>query len=153
MWVTGDNTISGTTSGFPRNLTSIQITGNNTINGNVSGLPTGLTSFTLVGFNTISGNVTNFPANVTYTDLRGFNTVNTYTSPRVWPNNMNAILISPTSAFSSTDVDNILNDLSGSTWTGINRGITLRGTRTAASNGAVTYLTGSPRNVTISITP
>jgi hypothetical protein len=152
--IIGNNTISGSTSGLPRNLTSVLIYGNNTISGDILGLPTGLTKVSIDGSNTISGDVANLPTTINWVALEGFNSANTYTSPRTWQSTMKVVDLQPTPSFSSTDIDNILKDLSGSTVTwSPDKIITLKGTRTSASDGAVLYLTGSPRNVTITITP
>jgi hypothetical protein len=65
------NTLSGNTSGLPRNLKTFVVLGNNTISGSTTGLPTGLTTMELAGFNTISGDSSGFPRTLTVLSLRG----------------------------------------------------------------------------------
>ena len=174
LYVVGSNKIGGSTSGFPSTLdtiymtgsgttapdviygdviglpsaTSISIYGYNIISGNTSNIPSTLTTFRIQGNNTISGDVKNVPTGINSLLIGNLNTANVYSGGRIWTSPMNDVSLYPVTAFSSTDVDNLLIDLSSSSWFG-NREINIKGTRTAASNAAYNILTGSPNNVTI----
>jgi hypothetical protein len=148
---TGSNTIAGDLNSLPVALTYLYCTGSNTVTGNLSSLPAGLTTLILGGSNTVTGNLSSLPAGLTYFRCFGLNSVSDYTSPKTWPNNINHFQLTPASGgLSSTEMDNLIIDLNGSTWAGTSRTLTLTGTnasRTSASDAAVVSL--SLKGVTV----
>lgn len=137
----GNNTTSGDIANLPGGLTYYDNQGLNTTSGEIAGLPSGLIYYDNRGSNTTSGNMSGLPGGLTYYVNIGSNTVDTYISPRVWATDMNYIF--QPNGLSSTEVDDILIDLSSiTTWAGF-KTIYLGGTngaRTGASNAAVSTL-------------
>ena len=151
LLIWGNNTLSGDVSTLPSTLTNFWIIGNNTITGDISTAPSGLVSYSLDGLNTLYGDVANIPASVTYFSMGGNNTISDYTAGRVWASNINNITILPLSGgLSSTEVDDLLIDLSATTFSspklinisGINAA------RTTASDAAVLSLQAQGVSVT-----
>ena len=150
---TGSNTLSGDIAGLPSVLTYFNCQGSNTVSGDLAGLPSVLTYFYCWGSNTVSGDLADLPSVLTYFSCSGSNTISIYTSPRVWANLMGYILSLPAagSGLDSTEIDNLLIDLSGvTTWAG-SKVIYIAGNnaaRTAASDAAVATLQGKGVTVT-----
>ena len=108
-------------------------------------MPANLTYFGCVGSNTITGNLSSLPANLTYFVCTGSNTIADYTAGRTWSNSINYIYIRQATGygFDSTEVDNLLIDLSLATWGGSGGTVDVRGVnaaRTSASDAAVATL-------------
>lgn len=117
--VTQTNTLTGNVSDLPSGLTKTIINTKNTISGNTTGIPTGSTYFSIGGQNTITGDLSNIPATISSLFIGGSNTINQYTSPNTWPATMYFVKVTSNVGgygFSSTELDNIFNDLSGATW-------------------------------------
>ena len=137
---------------LPSVMTFFNCTGSNTITGNLSSLPSVMTSFVCTGSNAITGNLSSLPSVMTYFFCIGLNTITDYTSPRTWATNYNYFLIRQAvgSGLSSTEVDNLLIDMSAATWGGSSRTLDVRGVnaaRTSASNAAVATLLSKSVNV------
>lgn len=146
----GNNTTSGSIASLPSGLTIYSNNGYNTTSGNISGLPSGLTYYRNIGNNTATGNIANIPSNIEYFHNQGLNTVVDYTSGRTWKDPMRTFISLPTSAsggLSSTEVDNLLINLSVPNWVITNvldtKIVNIGGynaARTSASNSAVSTL-------------
>jgi len=101
----------------------------------------------------VSGDIAASPSVLTYFLCAGSNTISIYTSPRVWSKLMERIRCLPAagSGLDSTEIDNLLIDLSGvTTWAG-SKVIYIAGNnaaRTAASDAAVATLQGKGVTVT-----
>lgn len=176
--IRGFTTLGGDVAGFPPNLTSINITGNTTLFGNISNLPSGLTGITLLGVNTLSGTLSNMPSGMIFFQILGhnaltgdlalipatiqfisINSTNAAITPytpglRTWSNTMDSVVLVPgVAGLNTTMIDNLLIELDAQVVTWVNiRVITLlgvNGTRSAASNAAVTGLTG--KGVTLNL--
>ena len=171
----GNNVISGDIANLPSLLATFNCLGSNTITGNITDLKSVMTSFACSGSCTISGDITNLPILMTYFDCRGINvisgdiaslpsiityffcsgscTISVYTSPHVWADLMIYVLSLPAagSGLDSTEVDNLLIDLSGVTTWASSKVINIAGnnaSRTAASDAAVATLQGKGVTVT-----
>ena len=169
--VSGFNTITGDIQNFPTGLTSVYLAGWNTLYGNIESLPAAtISSFSIYGYNiiggtvnatlyannvirilgvggynTIAGDLSFIPVSITQFSLSGYNVVDGYTAGRSFPAAMNYLNVAPIGpgGLSSTEVDNLLIDLSTKVWPAGNKSISLLGTnaaRTAASNIAVATL-------------
>lgn len=112
------------------------------VTGDISGLPNNMILFD-IDENTLTGNIALIPSGMTTFDVKGANSISDYTSGRTWANNMKKVISLPSSGgLSSTEVDNLLIDLSVGTWS-VGGEINLKGTnaaRTPASNSAVALL-------------
>lgn len=175
--ITGNNTISGDTFDLPSGLIYFDLEGNNKVGGDVANLPLTLTTLNLKGSGTsfseiISGDVSNLPPSIVnvsifgnniisgdtatipttsqYIQIEGNNTLSAYTYPHVWATTISQVSLVGSVSNNSTYIDNILIDLTGSTWTGT-KIIKLRGLSSVTATDAVTDLTS--RGVTITITP
>jgi len=141
----GSNTVTGNLSSLPSGLSTVYITGSNTITGNLSSLPSGLSTVTITGSNTVTGNLSSLPSGLSTVVISGSNTVADYTSPRTWANNMVQVYMRQAAGYglSTSEVDNLLIDLSAvPTWTS-SKSIDLRGVnaaRSSASDAAVAIL-------------
>ena len=97
-------------------------------------------------------NLSSLPSVMTSFFCTGSNTITDYTSPKTWATNYNHFLIRQAvgSGLSSTEVDNLLIDMSAATWGGSSRTLDVRGVnaaRTSASNAAVATLLSKSVNV------
>ena len=149
----GSNTVSGDIAVLPSFLTDFRCAGYNTVSGDLAGLPSVLTTFHCYGYNTVSGDLAVLPSVLTYFYCAGSNTISIYTTPRVWSNLMEKILSLPAagSGLDSTEIDNLLIDLSGVTTWSCSKIIDISGNnaaRTAASDAAVATLQGKGVTVT-----
>jgi hypothetical protein len=142
---TGINEISFDVSKMPSTLSYVGVTGNNYIYGILSNFPSACTHFDVKGNNTISGDLSDvtipFPP---VFNLGGNNTVDTYSSPIDFSlSNMQIfILTGGGDGLSTAEVDQLLIDLSASTWAG-SKNLFINGNhaaRSAASDAAVTSL-------------
>lgn len=147
--VQGFNTIEGDISSInvAPNITTFWLGGNNTVSGNTNSIPNTLEVFVISGDNTLTGNISDLPNNLFFIEIYGNNTANVY-SGKTWRNGMNTLALYPTTKFSSTAVDRILQDVSGYTWTysprfDRNPFIYLHGTGTTASYPAIAKITGA----------
>jgi len=182
LYVYGNNTISGDTYGLPNGLIDFELTGDNKVGGDVAGLPrtiknmylfgSGVTineipygdvgdlppnieSFYIGSRNVISGDAANIPQSAYNISIEGNNTINTYTYPHQWATTkMTQLKIAGSVTNNALFVDNILIDLTGSTWnnpdTNIKK-ITLKGISSSTATAAVAQLISS--GITITITP
>ncbi len=151
--VGGYNTISGSLADSPAGLTLLAISGNNTVSGSLADLPSGVTYVSLSGNNTVSGSLADLPSGVTYVAISGYNTCtyNTASGSRTWASGMRYVYCRSVGATSMTSamIDAILIDLSAqATWSN-DRSVSLKGTRTSASDAAVSTLTGYGVVVTV----
>ena len=142
----GSNTISGSLSDLPSGFTHFICSGSNTISGSLSDLPSGVTIFSCSGWNTISGSLSDLPPRLTIFACYGWNTI-TKGAARSWATSLSRVsLDSPKgNNLSDKDVDDLLNELNGKTWTGEKRvnitGAAI-GKRSAFSDTANTDLVG-----------
>lgn len=153
--VHGINGISGNISGLPSTIKAVSVDGNNLITGALSGISsrTSLTDFDINGLNTVSGDIDDLPLSANLVLLQGNNVVSAYSSPRTWAATMKSLTVYPTSALSSTIIDNLLIDLAASTWVSP-KNITLRGPMPVnPSPGYTAYTTLVGAGVTVSIAP
>ena len=142
----------GNLSSLPSVMTYFVCTGSNAITGNLSSLPSVMTLFSCTGLNTITGNISSLPSVMTYFLCTGLNTITDYTSPKTWATNYNYFLLRQAvgSGLSSTEVDNLLIDMSAATWGSSSRTLDVRGVnaaRTSASGAAVATLLSKSVNV------
>jgi hypothetical protein len=170
LGVSGSNTLSGSITNLT-SLVTLFVVGSNTIAGSITNL-TSLVYLYVVGFNTINGEVTNLTSLSTII-MKGNNTVSgdfgynnsangciaielnpcamvNYTAGATWSNANVSIYPSIGYGLSSSEVDNMLIDMSNSgTMNG--KTILLMGSnaaRTAASNSAVATLVAAGCTVT-----
>lgn len=133
-------------SDLPPGLTHFICSGSNTISGSLSDLPSGVTYFSCSGSNTISGSLSDLPPRLTIFACYGWNTI-TKGAARSWATSLSRVsLDSPKgNNLSDKDVDDLLNELNGKTWTGEKRvnitGAAI-GKRSAFSDTANTDLVG-----------
>ena len=133
-------------SDLPPGLTHFICSGSNTISGSLSDLPSGVTIFSCSGWNTISGSLSDLPPRLTIFACYGWNTI-TKGAARSWATSLSRVsLDSPKgNNLSDKDVDDLLNELNGKTWTGEKRvnitGAAI-GKRSAFSDTANTDLVG-----------
>lgn len=132
--------ITGDVNDLNKEMT-LSIGGSNYIYGDVANLPLQPT-ITIQGPNVaLFGDLYNLSPNKKYFGLLGNNNNFTYTPGRIWSNGMDIVQIQGIS--SSTDIDNLIIDLSQTTWSG-NKLIRLNyvgnASRTSASNDAVATL-------------
>ena len=120
------------------------------ISGNTLNLPRGLTSVSIFGENIITGDAADLPSGATFVAIGGNNTISGYTFPHTWPTPMNQLTLFGSVSNNSTFIDNILIDLTASTWTG-SKIINLKGVSSATATAAVTYLIS--QGVTVNVTP
>jgi hypothetical protein len=151
----GKNTVGGNVLGLPRTLTNLTLYGSGTsfseiISGDVGNLPPNIVNVSIFGNNVISGNTATIPTTAQYIQIEGNNTLSAYTYPHVWSATMRQINVVGSVSNNSTYIDNILIDLTGSTWSGV-KIIKLKGTSGATATAAVADLIS--RGVTITITP
>jgi hypothetical protein len=152
----------GIITGNLSSLTSLPLTnfiligGSHTVTGNINSLPSTLKYFTIYSNNVISGNLKDLPALLSSCSIYSNNALSiiTYTSGiKTWPANMSTLDMYIPSSPDITDIDDLVIELAGSTWTSITIpstwGLRLKGTLTnpaaitAAANIALT-----PTNVT-----
>ena len=104
-----------------------------------------LNAFSSSSASSISGNLSSLPSGLSTVVISGSNTVADYTSPRTWANNMVQVYMRQAAGYglSTSEVDNLLIDLSAvPTWTS-SKSIDLRGVnaaRSSASDAAVAIL-------------
>lgn len=143
----GNNTLYGniqnTPNAYQDSVSDISIQGLNTISGQLSGYPR--RAINLGGYNTVGGHFSVIRGDVLNVHIEGNNVINGYT-PRSW-NSVSSIVLGGNNTLTNQDVDNLLIDLSTSTWTGA-RVISLKtAPRTSASDAA--YNTLLSKGVTV----
>lgn len=173
LLIGGENTISGNTINSPTgngiNNMYYNVKGFNTLTGDINYIPKEVTNLILGGYNTISGHTSSLPPNLEAVLIDGNNTLDidlNYVSStataiqfkgnpnyliytgKTWTDDMNFLILRPSSlTLNSTQIDNLLIDLTGYTWTATERWgskrIEIKGSRTSASNAAVDILTGT----------
>jgi len=152
--IQGANTIGGDVNDISVLTTYFYITGNNIITGDIANLKSALATFYCRGNNTLYGDMGLIPSIMTSFAADGFNTIDSYTS-KSWPADMSFINLEGIGGLSSAEVDQLLIDLSTTTWAGTLKDIDLTGTgnapRTSASDAAVATLQGM--GVTITTNP
>jgi len=147
--------VGGDVANLPLTLTTLYLKGSGTsfseiISGDISNLPPSIVSVSIFSNNIISGDTATIPTTAQYIQIEGNNTLSAYTYPHVWATIMSQVSLVGSVSNNSTYIDNILIDLTGSTWNGA-KIIKLRGLSSATATDAVTDLTS--RGVTITITP
>ncbi|TLV03707.1 hypothetical protein [Dyadobacter luticola] len=142
--------VRGSFRSLPKNLTTLQISDTTSlIDGKISELPRSLTFISLkfpIAYNftpVIRGDLKDLPPNCTYFQDETNGGYYTYSS-RKWPENMRKVLIriSVRNSWNSGMIDQLLNDLAATSWTG-EKIIDLTGIlpkRTSASDSAVSTL-------------
>jgi hypothetical protein len=180
MRILGTNSIGGDT--IPTSMTTFYLGGSTDATLNTDDVPSGCTNFTfqstagtmngnlsslsdnsvLVNFgvtapNDITGDINSLPTSITYFYLSGNCKVNAYTSGHTWSNSMNYFLLRQATSYGldQTEVDNLIIDLNGSSWTS-GAGKTLNiiapnAARSSSSDAAVTALQG--KGVTVTTAP
>ena len=146
-WIFDNKTWSVTLDeiGKMKKLNAFSSSSASSISGNLSSLPSGLVTVNISGSNTITGNLSSLPSGLSTVTITGSNTVADYTSPRTWANNMVQVYMRQAAGYglSTSEVDNLLIDLSAvPTWTS-SKSIDLRGVnaaRSSASDAAVAIL-------------
>lgn len=145
----GQNNLVGDIGNLPNSVTDIFLGGQNTVSGNTADIPSGVTVFDVGGLNTITGTLNNIPANIYYFSLRGNSNITGYTAGRTWASNMNRFIYIPNTygnRLSDSDIDKLLIDFTGTTWTTSSRFgnplIWISGSGTTASIAAKSILTG-----------
>jgi hypothetical protein len=73
--ILGDNTITGTIPSFPSSMDSFEIYGKNTISGTIPSLPGSMASFLVKGQNTLSGSIPSLPSSLSNFDVEGQNSL------------------------------------------------------------------------------
>jgi hypothetical protein len=149
LTVLGANIITGNIADIPRNTTYFDIRGSNTITGNTSYIPSTTVAFTCLGSNTITGSLSSVSISIIFLSITGSNTINSYTYPKTWASTTNKILLNGSTNLSAALNDQVLIDLNNAvtTWAG-EKIVYLKGTRTSASDAAVTALTAKGVTVT-----
>lgn len=116
----------------------------NKVTGTLLQLPRSLTRID-IDENTLSGSISDLPPNIVNLSITGTNTIDGYISGFDWSNNMERVeVLSNAGGLSSTEIDNLLIDLSQTTWQGV-KVINLTGVhapRTSSSSTAVATLIG-----------
>ncbi len=150
----GQNRLQGDIDNLPNKLTDLFLGGQNTVSGLTSNIPTGITVFEIGGLTTVTGSLNNIPNNVYYFVLKGNSNLTGYTAGRTWVNNMNRFIYIPTNAANKlpdTDLDSLLIDFTGYTWTTSSRfgvaKLETRGSGTTASDSAKAILSGYGINI------
>ena len=150
--LTGLNTVSGQASSISSHVSDFFLGGTNYLSGNTSTFPTNIKVLYISGNNSITGDIKNLPPNAWYISLQGGNTVKDYTPGRTWAPNMARLTVIPTSSgtnyLSTVEIDNLMNDLTGTTWAASARFggppiIELIGTASTASSAARNKLSGA----------
>jgi hypothetical protein len=147
----GLNTVSGQASNIGTHVSDFFLGGNNKLSGNTADFPSNIKVLTVGGLNSITGDLANLPPNAWYIDFTGTHTIKDYTAGRSWAPNMNLLRINPavptTNFFTTTEIDNLMLDLSGTTWSYSSRFgnpiITLVGTASTVSQLARNKLSGA----------
>lgn len=143
----GTNTLTGNISTIIASTTNFAVGGNNTITGNLNTLKPTLDTFSVSGLNTVTGNIFDSPLIMTSLIVTGNSTISEYTAGKVWQSGMVEVQSVPVSGgLTTTEVDNLLIDLSNATWVSIPNVIRLTGNnapRSSASDSAVITLQGS----------
>lgn len=153
--VYGSNRIGGDILDLPRTIIELGLQGSGTTlleipYGDVSNLPPNIESLYIYSNNIISGNAANIPLTAKNVVIGDNNTINTYTYPHVWAPIMSQVSLFGSVSNNSLFIDNMLIDLTASTWSGLKL-ITLKGISSATATAAVADL--KSRGVTITITP
>ena len=172
IWiVNGSNTVNGNIGNINPNCKYFLMSGWMNFVGDIGTIPASIQSFSITylsggsfDISGIYGDLKDLPPNIIKFTLEGNHHVNTYTGVgKVWAPNMSRIYVKPfdrvTYRMSTAQIDQLLIDLANTTWyrsLGENPGyvneIYLVGTRSAASNAAVTYLTTIPAPNTVTVT-
>jgi hypothetical protein len=149
--LTGLNTVSGQASDISVHVSDFFLAGQNKLSGNTSQFPSNIEVLWVGGLNELTGDIADLPPNAWNIQITGNNTIKDYTPGRSWAPNMNVLKITPsfsaTNFLTTTEVDNLMNNLTGTTWSVSTRfgnpQIILIGTASTASQLARTKLSGS----------
>jgi len=140
----GNNTVNGNVLALPPNIESVIIDGNNTVNGLIQHLPSTTTYVDIDGNNTLSGDLSYIPLGITFFIVKGNNTITTYSVSRIWSSNLNfrnLTIISPSSGFVDTEVNQLFADLAQNTWASSGNGsLTIRGTSSPKYTNTTDYI-------------
>lgn len=157
----GLNSITGTIANIPKYIEYIELWGDTTLSGNITDLSRSIAQFDVRGNNTITGDLANYPKSGQSIQIGGNNTLYgdlanctdklliyltgnmscTYSSSD-WGNMYQFIYIPTTTGLTTSEIDQLLVDLSAAEWSVYNR-IDIRGAnapRTPTSDIAVALL-------------
>jgi len=159
--IKGNNAIGGNIANIPHTILYLQLWGNNTLTGNIADINRNIQQFDIRGNNTVTGDLNDFPKLPESISIGGNNTIygdiadisgkrfielsgnlNCRYSSAVWVNVYGFWFTPQITGLSSTEVDQLLTDLSAANWS-VYKVLDLRGAnapRTAASSGAVALL-------------
>jgi len=140
----GSNIVSGNTRDVPEQVLTMDFIGQNTLKGSVQVFVPSVYALQLAGESTTYGDVGKTPEDLIVLVIRGNGTPLSYTT-KTWAPEMR--LISLNQGLNTSEIDQLLIDLSATTW--IDGQIDIVGTRSAASNAAVTSLQAQGVSVTV----
>lgn len=123
--------------GLARSLTWVQTAGSSTVSGALADLPPNLTKLYLPGI--VSGSLSDLPVTITYASLNAAtNTISGYVSGHTWNANMNYFIVNSSAGngLDSTEVDNLIHDLSLVAWAGASRTLTIAGNNAARTHAS-----------------
>lgn len=149
----GNNVISGNLAGLPGGLSYLGLRGDNTAHGDFADLPRGIVYFHCLGENTLAGDLDLLPPGVTDVFIRGQSSIR-YSGGREWAADMREVSLEPYKrGLSSKEVDELLADLSATTWDGrkVVRLAGINSSRTSASDSAFDKLERA--GVTVHVSP
>jgi len=140
----GSNIVSGNTRDVPEQVLAMDFIGQNTLKGSVQVFIPSVYALQMAGESTTYGDVGKTPEDLIVLVIRGNGTPLSYTT-KTWAAEMR--LISLNQGLNTSEIDQLLIDLSATTW--IEGVIDIVGTRSAASNAAVTSLQAQGVYVTV----
>jgi len=140
----GSNIVSGNTRDVPEQVLAMDFIGQNTLKGSVQVFIPSVYALQMAGESTTYGDVGKTPEDLIVLVIGGNGTPLSYTT-KTWAPEMR--LISLNQGLNTSEIDQLLIDLSATTW--IDGQIDIVGTRSAASNAAVTSLQAQGVYVTV----
>jgi hypothetical protein len=140
----GNTIVSGNVLNLPPNIESVTINGANSVTGLIQHLPSTTTYVNIDGNNTLSGDLSYIPLGITFFIVKGNNTITTYSVSRIWSSNLNfrnLTIISPSSGFVDTEVNQLFADLAQNTWVSSGNGsLRIIGTSSPKYTNTTDYL-------------
>ena len=147
MSIAGNNTVSGNIRNLQPETTQMDFVGQNMVRGNIQVLASGVTAAQFQGDSVTTGDIGLTPANLVVLFMLGQGVPTAYTA-KAWINGVQIIYLG--SGLSNSEIDDLIIDLSAVTWAG-DKILNIRGSRTAASDAAVTSL--EAQGVTVTVSP
>jgi hypothetical protein len=147
MSIAGNNTVSGNIRNLQPETTQMDFVGQNMLRGNIQVLASGVTKAQFQGDSVTTGDIGLTPANLVVLFMLGQGGPTAYTA-KAWINGVQIIYLG--SGLSNSEIDDLIIDLSAVTWAG-DKILNIRGSRTAASDAAVTSL--EAQGVTVTVSP